>query len=235
MNEQDLRKEIVTIKKKTGDIVINSPETYQLVSENIIKAKDARKMVVDHFKDMKTKAHEAWKTICGKEKEYLDPIDDFIKAENKKVSVYLTEQDRIKREAQRKADEERQKQEQAEREKLLARAEKAAAKGKEEKAAELAQAAEEVYVAPTIVESEVEQTTRTDVGTASQMRDINVTITDPFKILQAVVDKKLPVGIVTISEAKLKQAIKLNSITQLDGCLIESVVKAKYQSAAGRL
>jgi hypothetical protein len=50
-------------------------------------------------------------------------------------------------------------------------------------------------------------------------------------VLHAIIGGRLPIGIVNINETKLKQAIKLAGITQLDGCIIEQVINAQIRAS----
>lgn len=230
MDENELKQEILTADERVNAIVVNSNESYQEAGAVVIELDTLAKRITDYWDEPIRKAHEAHKALTSKRAEMLKPVDDRKKLLRGKISAYLTEQERIRREEQRKIDEARRKQEADERAKLEARAAKAEESGKAEKAEALREKAAEVYVAPVIVQSEVEKTTRIDAGTVSQKTDINVTVTDPKKILAAVIDGRLPIGIITINESKLKQAIKLAGINNIDGAIIEQVVNAQFRA-----
>ena len=68
--------------------------------------KDIKKKVTDYFSPMKSKAYSSWKEICAKECEAIRPLDDADKMLRAEISKYLDEQERIRMEAQRKAEEE---------------------------------------------------------------------------------------------------------------------------------
>lgn len=229
MDEQELRQEITTADERVNAIVVNSNESYQAAGAVVIELDTLAKRITDYWDEPIRKAHEAHKALTAKRGEMLKPVEDRKKILRGKISAYLTEQERIRREEQRKLDEERRAKEAAERAKLEARAAKAEEKGKAEKAEALREQAEQVYVPPAVVRPEVEKTTHIDTGTVSQKTDINVTVTDPLKILKAVTDGRLPIGIITISESKLKQAVKLAGINSLDGAVIEQVVNAQFR------
>ena len=67
-------------------------------------------------------------------------------------------------------------------------------------------------------------------GAVKKKKDINVIITDVRLILKEITEDRLPIGIVSISEPKLKQAIKLTGLTQVPGCTITEIVSASFRS-----
>jgi len=229
MQEQELKTEIVRADEQVRAIVVKTKDDFEIASAYILSLKDLRKKVIVYWKDMKGKTHQAWKAVCDSEKNMLDPVDRNIKILDQKNRAFLTEQENIRKEEQRKLDEDRRKKEEAERRRLEERAARAEEKGKLEKAEQLREKKEDVYIPPATVEPEIEKTTRTDAGTISQKKDIEIRITDPMAILRAVVAGQLPIGIVEIKESKLKQAIKLQAITNLEGCIIREVVNTQYR------
>ncbi len=231
MDEQQLKNEITTVDDRVNSIVVNDPDTFQKAGSVVIDLDGLIKKINTYWEDPIKKAHEAHKSLTAKRAEMLKPVEDRKKLLRGKISAYLTEQDRIKREEQRKLDDERRKKEQAEREKLERAAIKAEEKGKIERAEDLRTQAADVYVQPAIVESQIEKTTRMETGTVSQKRDIRVAVSDPMAVLHAIIGGRLPIGIVNINETKLKQAIKLAGITQLDGCIIEQVINAQIRAS----
>jgi hypothetical protein len=145
------------------------------------------------------------------------------------MSVYLTEQERIRKAEQARLDEERRKKEEAERQKLNDRAAKAEEKGRFDKAEQLREKAEDVYVPPVVVQSEIEKTTRLDTGTISQKKDFEITIIDPLKLVQAVAAGIVPISIIKIDESKLKAFIKLQQVKEFPGCELREVVSAQFR------
>jgi hypothetical protein len=230
INEQELKQEIMSADDRVNALVVDSQETYEIAGAAVIDLDSLAKRITAYWDDPIKKAFDAHRALTAKRAEMLKPVDDRKKSLRKKISDYLTAIEKKRQEEQRKADEERRKREQAERDKLERQAAKAEEKGKTERAEDLRTQAAEVYVPPVVVVPEVEKTTRIDTGTVSQKKDIKVSVTDPLKILKAILDDRLPVGVVTINDAKLKQAIKLAGINHLDGCLIEQVVNAQFRA-----
>ena len=228
MDEQDLKNEVQAVEAKSN-IIVADKQTYEIATGMVITLKEMRKRIVTYWKPPKDAAFAAHKEITKKESEMLAPVDVRIRELDNKVNKFLTDERRAREEAQRKLDDARRKQEAEERAKLEARAAKAEAAGKEEKAEALREKAAEVFIAPAIVEPTVDKTTRTDAGTVTAKQDIEVEIVNPLTIIKHIAAGTLPIGIVTISDAKLKAAIKLMAIDKLDGVIIRDVSKASYR------
>jgi hypothetical protein len=231
MNEQEIQGQLAVVEEHINSIAVRDAETYEVAGRYVLDLDGLRRKIVDYWAEPKRKAFEAHKAITEKEKQMLRPIDDKRKLLDRKISDYLTEERRRRDEEQRKLDEQRRAHEQRQRERLMKKAQAEAAKGNDEKAEALTDQAENVYVAPVAVMSEVDQTTRTDSGTISQRSELEIRITDPMKLIQAIAEGAVPIGVVTISEAKLKQHIKLFKLRQLPGCAIEERVAASFRRA----
>jgi hypothetical protein len=95
---------------------ISSSEQLQVVGTEVLRIKDVRKQVQELFADPKKQAHETHKSICEAEKKLLDPLDQAEKAYNQMILNYnreqqrllALEQERIRKEAEAKAEVERQ-------------------------------------------------------------------------------------------------------------------------------
>jgi hypothetical protein len=64
------------------------------------------KTVTDFFADPKKKAHDAWKSICAKEKEVLGPLDEAKAKLSRQIGAYQAERERVRQEEERKLREE---------------------------------------------------------------------------------------------------------------------------------
>ena len=229
MDEKELKQEIMTADERVNAVVVSDTGSYELAGAMVIDLDRLAKKINAYWEEPIKKAHEAHRALTAKRGEMLKPVEDRKKVLRGKISAYLTEQERIRKAEQAKLDEERRKKEHAEREKLERAAAKAEEKGKDERAEALREKAADVYIPPAVVVPEVEKTTRMDTGTVSQKKTTRVTVTDPVAILRAVVAGSLPIGIVTINETKLKQAIELQGLKQLDGATIEEIVTAQFR------
>lgn len=229
MDEKELEQEIMTADERVGAVVVSDPASYEMAGAMVIDLDRLAKKITAYWEEPIKKAHEAHRALTAKRGEMLKPVEDRKKVLRGKISAYLTEQERIRRAEQTRLDEERLKKEQAERERLEKAAAKAEEKGRDERAEALREKAADVYIPPAVVVPEVEKTTRMDTGTVSQKKSTRVTVTDPVAILRAVVAGSLPIGIVTINETKLKQAVELQGLKQLDGAIIEEIVTAQFR------
>jgi len=228
--EKELKNEIATIDEKVEAITIKDNTDYEYAGSLVIAGKTLIKKIQAFWEEPIAKARDAHKILTQRRAEMEMPVLNKIDILKRKISVYITEQERIRREEQRRLDDERRKAEEAERAKLAKKAERAEASGKIGKAEELRQAAEDIYIPAAIVET-VEKTTRTGAGTITAVKDIEIEITDHKAILKHIIAGVLPITIVAISEPKLKQTIKLHQIDKLEGVMIRQVSKAQFRGA----
>jgi len=231
MEEKELTHEITASTKKVSEIVVTDQASFQVASNAIIDLDKIIKRIKEYWSDPKKKSYDSWKAICNKENEMVGVVELKRKEINGKIRSFLTEQERQRRIEQEKLDAERRAQEEKERAKLAKAAEKAEEKGKIEKAEELREKAENVFIAPAIVQPEVEKTTRTDTGTVSTVKDIEIEITDIKEVLKQIVDGKIPTAVVTISESKLKAHIKSWGIDKMSGVIIREVINARFRGS----
>jgi predicted ribosome quality control (RQC) complex YloA/Tae2 family protein len=230
MEEKELKQELKLVEKKIGELVVVDKDTYAMAGQVIIDIDGMIKRVNQYWEDPIKKAFEAHRALTAKRGEMLKPLEDRRKIIKKLISDFATEQARKQREEQARLNLEREERERKEREKLEKAAVKAEEKGQTEKAESLRERAEEVNVPLAIVEPEIKKTVSTGAGSITQTNDISVTITDPLKILQAVISGRIPITIVNINETKLKKAIKDYAINNLDGCIIVPIVNTSFRS-----
>lgn len=228
MEEIELEHEVAIIDGQIGALVIQDQETYEIAGESVVAIDSLIKKVKEYWEEPIKKAHEVHKALTKKRAEMFNPLQEKRSQLNRKISVYLTEQERARKEEQRKLDEKRKREEDAERKKLEARAANAEEKGKDEKAAALREKAEDVYVPP-VVAKPVEKTTRTEGATITAKKDVEIEILDEKAVLKHVISGTLPISVVSISLPKLKQAIKMHQIERLEGLSIQEVSKAQFR------
>jgi len=228
MDENTLQMEI---ELSPNNFIVNSPESYADAGKTMLSLNDLLSKIKNYWQPLKQKAHEAHKAITAKENEMLKPIEERKKILSSKVSAYLTEQDRIKREEQKRLDDERRELEKAERERLETESKKAEESWDLKKAVELKAQSESVYIPPTIVQSEIKKTVVMDEGTMSTKKDIEVEIINISDILRHIISGKLPSFIISINELKLKQFLKMSGIMELSGCNIKEIINAQVRRA----
>lgn len=229
MDEQLLVNETSAVTDQAMELVVNSQDSYSMAGKIMLALKDTERKIKDYWKEPKEKAHQAHKAITEKENQMLKPVQNWQKTLNGKISDYLTEQENKRKEEQRRLDEERRKEEQAERDKLEKKAEKAEEKGDTDKAEQLKEMAQSVYVPPTIAEPQVEKKMTLDSGTVSTKEDIDIEVVNALTVIKEIASGQLPIGIVAINEAKLKQYIKSFNLVDVPGCVIRKKVSAQFR------
>jgi hypothetical protein len=115
--------DLLTAAKKQGKIA--SLEQFTAVNDEMVRIKDFKKQVEELFKDAKSKAHEAHKSICDAEKKLLNPLELAEKQYSPLILDYTREQDRIRREAEAEARRKAETEAEAERQTKLRAAETA--------------------------------------------------------------------------------------------------------------
>lgn len=162
-----LQAEVNTILAET-DYAIFDAVGYRRAAETLGRVKSAIKQIEEQRVAITKPINEALRTINAQAKVAADPWQNVERKIKGAIAAYDAEQDRIRREAQRVADEAARK----EREKLERQAAAAAAKGKEDKAVELEQRAAAVV-------SAVAQPETPKVEGVSRRFVVKTEVTDP--------------------------------------------------------
>jgi hypothetical protein len=143
---------------------------------------------------------------------------------SKKIIAYQQEEQRKRAELQAKLDREAREKEEKEKAKLEARALKAEEKGKEGKAEELREQAENVFV-PSVSVVPVDNMVKTDFGKVVFKTYTIVTVTDNMEVLKHIIAGKLPISCVEIKQGILKTFIKSMKIDKMTGLKIEKTTR----------
>lgn len=142
---------VIGLKDRASSLVIKDQSTYEESASLLKTVKDMAKLVEESRKKITTPLDIAKKAVMDL---FRGPSDELEKLESnlKRIMInYTNEQERLRREAEEKLRKEVAAKEAAEKKRLEERAAKAEASGKAEKAEELRQQAQEVFVpAPTI-------------------------------------------------------------------------------------
>jgi len=118
MEDLELRNEIMPIASQSETLVVSTPEQYEL-GANILRAiKDAQKKVIAYFEPIKSNAHRAWRGICDKEGELLNPLKAAESKIKTKMLLFRQEQERIRQEQERRLQAEADERARRERERL---------------------------------------------------------------------------------------------------------------------
>ena len=156
-NEEVMELTVQEHKDFAMTIEITDDLQMQKAGEALVDLKRLIKEVKAWFAPMKDQAKKAHQAICDKEHIYLNPLESGETEIKRKIGVRQMKLDQERDEEERKSREKADKEAEAERKKLLAKAEKAEAKGNGEQAQELLQAAADVYVAPAPVAAGIQK------------------------------------------------------------------------------
>jgi hypothetical protein len=153
-------KSIVLYEKQVQTLTVSTPTGRTGAIELLKEIKERKEQIVDFFKDMKRKAHEAWKAITEKESGYLRALDGIEKSVKQTVLKYDQEQEGIRLAEERRLQEIADKEAERERAKLLAAAAKTRSPEKKQELKAQAQAVEAhtVEVAPSLAYEQGEST-----------------------------------------------------------------------------
>jgi hypothetical protein len=209
-----IKQEGMTLMKTANQIIISSVDTLREGNNFFLACKRLEKQIIDFFAPMKKAASLAHREICDREKEALRPVMDARNNIDWKILEYRKVEKAKAAEQQRLADLERARQEKTEQDKFLTKAAKASEKGQEEKAAELLEKAEQVFIPPTIIAPTVSKTEIADLGAVTSRKDWEVQVVDKMKVIRAVAEGILPHTILEVREMPIKLWAKAQGIDQ---------------------
>lgn len=224
--EAALEAKTLTLYEQATSLVIVDEQTYISAAEVGKALKALEKEITEFFEPMRVSAKATYDAVMEKKKAELAPVTEAMDIVRKTLNVYVQEQERIRREAERKAQIAAEEAAKKEREKLEAQAMKAMEAGKEEKADSLIEKAENVYVAPVQVAPVVAKTVSTASGNITQAKELKITVTNQLAFVKALCEQNPgSVGtIIKIGDGPLKSFIKSNGIDKYPGLIIEQTV-----------
>ncbi|HSW63908.1 MAG TPA: hypothetical protein VLH56_11475 [Dissulfurispiraceae bacterium] len=212
---RDITRESQAALEHAQQISVKTEGDLTPVTEFIGVMKNRLKMFRDHCGVYVEKLNYLHKSATGFRKQHEDLIQKAIDAADMKAKAFLlAERERIRKEQER-IDREAREREEKERQKLLAQAAKAEDKGQSEKAADLMEKAESVYVPSTILAGPA-QTVKTDAGSRNYRAEYKPVIKDIKAICEAVYYGRLPISIVKIQEVELKRHCKSFQVSPIE-------------------
>ena len=101
--EEALCQEVTDIEFQAGAITIDAEDDYKEAAQfgRLLKQRTAE--VKDFWKPLKEAAHKAHAEICAREKAMLQPLSNAEKILKQTMGAYISEQERIRREAEEAA------------------------------------------------------------------------------------------------------------------------------------
>lgn len=127
----DLERRVLSLPDQARSLKVYDQETYNLATGRLRGCVSLRIEIVDHHKDMKSKAYQAHQAVCAAEKKLLDPVAEAEAILKHSIAVFETEQKRIEDERRRQAEAEERARAEAEREREIEAAEAAGADAEE--------------------------------------------------------------------------------------------------------
>ena len=197
-------------------IIIYDTESYVKAGEFLKGLLKAKKMIEAYFKPIKQSAYQSYKEILAKEKEELKQLVEAEQTVRRLINKFLEEQEQIRIETQKQAEEDAKKKAEELRQNLLKQAE---LETDEKKKEELKLQAELVYAQPVTVNSAIE-IVKTSNATLSAKKDIEIEIVNIKEFLRRVIDGVIPSEMVKIDKAALKRWIKENNMDSVTGIKI---------------
>jgi hypothetical protein len=212
---------------ETKTIVVSDQDTYDMAVRMGVEAKATMDEIDAYFDPDIKKAYELHRSLTKKKSDLVTPLQRYRKRLSDATTEYLQNIRRKQALEQQRLDDQRREQERKEKEKLEKQAAKAEAKGNVEKAEDIRQKKEEVYIPPAIVAPTIPKSVKSDVGTTTIIDEIDVSVVDEIELLKAVIEKRVPAYVVEISVPKLRKFVKVTQLKELSGCIITTVPRAQ--------
>lgn len=225
---EEIEVQSMTLYEQALTIKVCDQPTFAAAGEFGKSLKELEKKIVDFFAPLKKAAHEAHKAITKKEADELSPVREAMDTVRKTMNGFLQDQERIRREEERKALFAAEEAARKEQERLLAQAAKAEEKGKAEKAEELLERAENVYVAPVTVAPKVE-TAKFEGGNVGQVKELQVSVTDLKAFLSELVKRNMAPAMIDVKAGALKSWVKANGFQAFPGLHINETVSVRVR------
>jgi hypothetical protein len=221
------------IKEKIGEIKIADVNALEIKSQGdmtlaqdyIDQNKAVLAIIDQELKPAIAQAYDLHKTLKAQQNKWRLPFESNIQVVESKRNTYYLEQKRIERETQEKAEAEARREEARQRELLLSRAAKAEEKGKTEKAEELLEQAQQVFI-PVNITPITEKRIESESGKTTMIPELKIAVIDGRKVLRAVLDGTLPMNCIEIDYQGIKRAIKAN----LPADFLEKDIPAQYRN-----
>ena len=195
--QKDDREEIghiVSLYERCKSMVVNSQQDCQVAADVLSDVKARIRLLDDRRKAITAPLDAAKKSVMDLFRPAADAGADIERELKGKIGAYMTEQERIRREEQAKAEEKARK----ERERLEARAQAAAESGNVEKAVELElRAATTVAVAPAAESAKI--------AGASVRYSWSAEVTDIVALCKAIGAGELPPTLVDVKQSELNR------------------------------
>lgn len=102
-NEAEIERRVPALVDQAAAIIIRDQGSMAIANDFSIAIKKMRREIDEAFDPIIEAAHVAHKIALDKKRKYIEPVDAAERMVKGKIGAYLTEQDRIRREAERRA------------------------------------------------------------------------------------------------------------------------------------
>lgn len=200
--------EVHSLTDEAMELEVIDQKTFDYAVEYVVKLATMKKTVKNHYRPLKEAANKAHKAITQQEKDDLSPILNSEQIVQDMILIYEQAQEKERKRLQDIEDEKARKSEDAKKKRLDKKIDKEECP---EKKTELEEKKEDVYTAPAIVESTVKKSTKVAGGGGTTfVKDIEVSVIDSYKFLQAIVNKELPLNLIELKLSQLKKYCKIS-------------------------
>jgi len=200
----------VDLLSHAESIMIVDPTTRELAVEFTTKARGALKALELEFRPDIQKAHSLHRDLLGRLKTLSEPFKEAKRIVDGEISHDYLEQEKIREEEQRVADEKAEAERAAQEAELQADAEEAIEAGDLEEAEELLDTT--IETAPVVPVAEAPKTVRSASGTTTVKKDIAVDLVDKAYVIEAVYDNTLPDTLLDVNMGAAKRYAKASGL-----------------------
>jgi hypothetical protein len=198
---------------KAASIVVSDQASYDGANAILKDIKAATKKVEDFFEPMRVSAKAAYDSVLEKKRLYIEPLKSLDANIRQKMSVYATEQEKI-----------RQEQITLERDRLQKEAEELALRVAEEQVAMgRAKDADKTLEDVKISKKQIEEAAPLKVGKTMTVWKVEVVSKEQFLTYLVSNDAQDFLNAVSISIPELSRLLKARNITDLPGLSIEQI------------
>ncbi len=205
----------VDLLSHAESIMIVDDITRELAVEFTTKARGVLKAIEAEFRPDIQKAHELHKSLNERLKTLGEPFKEAKRIVDAEITRDYLEQEKIREQLQRDADEKAEKERKAQEVELQTEAEEAIEQGDMETAEELLDT--QIETAPVVPVAEAPKTTRTASGTTTVKKDIAVAVADKMVVIKAVADGHLPDTLLDVNLGTAKRYAKASGLILMTG------------------
>lgn len=101
IDDQEIKQELSTFSRGITCLRVTDQSTYDAAAHLLLEIKNRTRKVSEFFSEAKATSYATWKRICGMENDAMKPLAEAERHLKTEISRWITEQERIRREAER--------------------------------------------------------------------------------------------------------------------------------------